>query len=181
MKISKMISKTKAYAGAAKTSAERFKEGSSIIDSLKESAVDFKRAGLADCKGVYRFTQSDRFNGYKRFRVSYYGYEPAEEGLKQFHRLGSILDDAEILLNPTARGDFQMIEVFVNGFRIGSVFFGNEDDDVTDFIENKLLCGLVTGAHIRFETQTVIGKGRFGQTITEERDRIYLFLKASEE
>lgn len=181
MKLSKIVSKTKAYADAAKSSAEHFKDGSSVLDSLKESAVDFKRASLADCEGVFRFTQSQRFNGYKRFRVSYYGYEPAEEGLKQFHRLGSSLDGAEILLNPASRGSFQMIDVFVNGFFIGSVFFGNDDDDATEFIENKLLRGLVTDAHVRFEIQTVIGKGKFGRAVTEERDRIHLFLKASEE
>lgn len=181
MKLSNMIKKTRAYADATKFSVERLKEGTSVIDSLKESAVEFKRAGLSDCSGVYRFTQSKRFNGYKRFRVSYYGYEPAEEGLKQFHRLGSILDNAEILLNPADYGGSRMIEVYVNGFRIGTVFFGNDDNDAADFIENKLLHGLVTDAHIRFETQTVIGRGKFGRTTTEERDRIYLFLKAAEE
>ena len=181
MKLSNMVKKTMAYADATKSSVERLKEGASVIGSLKESAVGFKRAGLSDCSGVYRFTQSKRFNGYKRFRVSYYGYGPAEEGLKQFHRLGSLLDGAEILLNPAAHGGSRMIEVYVNGFRIGTVFFGSDDDDVTDFIENKLLLGHVTDAHVRFETQTVIGRGKFGRTVTEERDKIYLFLKASED
>lgn len=180
MKLSNMVKKTKAYADATRSSVDRFREGSSVIDSIKGTAVDFKKAGLADCVNVYRFIQSPRFDGYKRFRVSYRGYEPAEDGLKQFHRIGAPLDDAEILLNPVSRGGYQLIEVFVNGFRIGSVFY-MDDRESARFIGDKLLAGLVTDAHVKFEVQTSIGKGKFGLNTTKEEDVIYLFLRADGE
>lgn len=110
-----------------------------------------------------KYSQSHTFKGYKRFNVSYYGYEPAEKGLARFKESGQKLEGADIILKFVKRGQFHFVDVQVNDCLIGSVTMWNDDDGVMEYFKNKFCTGKVTKAHIRFDSE-----------------KIYLFLKSEE-
>ena len=75
-----------------------------------------KKQAAEDVFYEQHFTQSHSFKGYKRFNVSYYGYKPAEDGFAAFKNDGLQLDSADILLQGVTRGQFQFVDVIVNGY-----------------------------------------------------------------
>lgn len=124
-----------------------------------------------------QFVQSHSFKGYKRFNVSYYGYEPAEKGLAKFRQSGSDLDGAEIILQFVKRGQFNFVDVQINNFLVGSVTMWS-DDDVLTFFRKQFCTGKVTKAHIKIEYETILSEDKKGKLIQNEREKIYLFLKS---
>ena len=97
---------------------------------------------------TYRFIQSANFRGYKRFHVSYYGYAPAEHGLADWTASGARLDGAEIVLQSAHRDEYEFIDVFVDGYFIGSVPFWDDDPQKRSFADTYFYSGRVDGAHI---------------------------------
>lgn len=118
------------------------------------------------------FVQSHSFKGYKRFRVSYYGYSPAEEGLAKFRKAGMDLENAEILLRLTKRNDTVFLDVIVNGCFIGNVPFWNKNDPNLAYIKKTLLKGSIEKAHIRIDYENIVTKKE-----VIDREKIFLFLK----
>lgn len=119
-----------------------------ILNKLKQAAAELMENIPAS---EYKFTQSSNFRGFKRFHVSYYGYEPAEKGLKRLMKRGPDLTGAEIVLKPVRREDCDFLDVIVNGNLIGSVTFWTPDPKKDAFINNYLYKGKVDKAHVRIE------------------------------
>lgn len=110
-----------------------------------------------------KYSQSHSFKGYKRFNVSYYGYEPAEQGLERFKASGQKLEGADIVLKFVKRGQFNFVDVLINDCLVGSITMWNDDDGVLDYFKKKFCSGKVTKAHIRFDGE-----------------RVYLFLRSDD-
>ena len=150
----------------------------------KPSQHDTKKSSvnLNDNKVIYeqKYSQSHSFRGYKRFIVSYYGYEPAEKGLARFKESGQNLEGADIVLKFVKRGQSNFVDVQVNNYLIGSITMWNDDDAVLDYFKNVFCSGKVTKAHIRIESETIMTTDKRGRKIQDESDRIYLFLKSEE-
>lgn len=126
------------------------------------------------------YTQSKSFKGYKRFGVSYYGYEPAENGLARFKKSGQNLEGADIKLKFVKRQDGHFVDVLINDYLVGSVIFWDKSDEGYLFFKNKFCNGKVSHAHIRFDTETVVGIDKKGKSVQVDRDKIFLFLKVED-
>lgn len=126
-----------------------------------------------------RFIQSKTFRGHKRFYVSYYGYQPAEQGVARLRRSGNNLDGAEILLKKSDKEP--RLEVYVNGNLIGSVPEYSLDEAQRK-VMNSLYNGRVNSAHVHIEYENVYSVDKKGKAGFTERERFLLFLKeASDE
>lgn len=126
------------------------------------------------------FEQSERFKGYKRFHVSYYGYAPAENGLAAFKKTHIDYSVSEIKLRAVSRQPGIFIEVFADGFLLGSIPPWSCKGEQADFIKNQLLCKRVDSAHIRFNRNNYVLKAKGDALIPEERVQIALYLHALE-
>ena len=126
------------------------------------------------------FTQAKSFRGFKRFRVSYRGYEPVKASFEKFRKKGMDLDGADIHLKQRFAGDFneyEFVDVAVNGYQIGSVLFWDCSEEQASFLKNILYAGKVDKACIRIEPNgVVVGYNKKGKRVEDEDFKISLFL-----
>ena len=139
------------------------------------------------------FECSKGFRGYKRYRLTTYGYEPIQRGIdalkipnpkyqvdpevdKYIFDLVGKQVEIRLLLNNDST-----MPVFVNGNQIGT-YFANSDEEkqlMHDFANGK-----IESVHVRIEwaPQNIISTNKKGklEVNVEERYKSFLFVKRSE-
>lgn len=101
------------------------------------------------------FIQAKSFRGFKRVGLSVYGHKPIEDGLNALRPFD--LKGREITLRGVESSGLKLLQVFVDGNHVGTLFEYNYTD-----IFNAILAGKATAAYVKVE---------------DDGDKVFLFVK----
>ena len=83
----------------------------------------------------YIYTQADTYRGYKRIKLSSYGYKPAQDGIKAVSRMD--LSGADIKIVVCDKPDSPYALVLVGKHHVGTIF-KNSFDKFNDLKNGKV-------------------------------------------